>query len=179
MIRAPHLSRPRAPQAGITLIELFVVLLIMLMIAGGISRLLLSSWQSQDTITTQNEMQRRAQKAADEVVDRLRGATEITAGDSTSVTALYGNDDSVTYYLQNGALMRDRHSQATGVTTTDNICSSVSALDLGYLVRSGSGWATAATAVLAQSVKISVTLTSGSDRATESSVVKLRNKVSV
>jgi prepilin-type N-terminal cleavage/methylation domain-containing protein len=161
---------------GMTLIEVLTALLILSLVTGALSKLLMSAWESQDTLTGQNLMQKHAQQAADAVVDRLRGASEITAGNATQVAAAYKSGGSVTYYLQDGALMCDSRPSASGQTTTNVICRDVSNLGFAYYVRSGATWATPATAVLAESVKVSVTVASGKDKATESSVVDLRNK---
>lgn len=152
-------------------------MLVMLLITGAISALLASARQSQDAISGQNLMQKYAQRSVDTVVDRLRGASEIISGDSAHVTAAFANGDTISYYLQSGMLKRDYYWSATGQTTSGEVISDQAAgLDFGYYVRLGNGWTPAATAVLAQAVKVSVTMAMDKNRATEASVVKLRNK---
>ena len=167
---------PARRRRGITFVELMVVVMIMGLIAAGISRVLTSSWQSEAAIRGQNLVQKAAQQAADEVMDGLRGASEIVSGGATEVVAAFPNENTVRYYLDGGALKCDRYTKSTNTTTTETICDRVSALSFAYFVRVGSGLAPASTAVLAQAVRVSVTVSSGLDRATESSLVKLRNK---
>jgi len=166
-----------AKQSGLTLIELFVVLCLMVIVTGAISRMLMAAWEAQEAVTGQNLMQKYAQQAADAVVDRLRGASAITAGTGADITAAYPNGDTVRYYLDSGMLKRTSYSHASGQTGSGEIISrSVASLSFSYYAISVMNWQPAATASLAQSVVVSVTMVSGRDRATESSVVKLRNK---
>jgi len=170
-------TRVRIRPDGMTLVELMVVLIIMLLVTGAISRLLARAGESQDTIMGQNLMQKYAQQAADAVADRLRGASEITTGSDTDVTAAFGSGDTVRYYLQDARLKRDVYSHASGQTASGEVvCRDVLALDFDYFVRSGSSWAPAATAAVADSLKLSVTVRSDKYSATETSAVRLRNK---
>ena len=64
-------TRLRIRPDGMTLVELMVVLIIMLLVTGAISRLLARAWESQDTIMGQNLMQKYVQQAADGVIADL------------------------------------------------------------------------------------------------------------
>ena len=116
-----RLNRTRSYRAGLTLIEVLVALLILGIIAAGISKVMAGSWQSKQTVDLQNEAQNRAQLAIDEIVDGIlsdlsgthpgdpsdygmRGCAGIESGDRHSVTVLFNNSNgakthSVTFRL--------------------------------------------------------------------------------
>lgn len=176
-LRGPGLGR-LGSRAGLTLIEVLVSTLILLLLLAGTAQLLSGSWQSQQTVTGQNEVQKRAQQAADAVVDRLRGAAGVQYGEPSRVTCFFANDNTVTYYLADGELRRDTYDAGTGMTVLgDVICREVTALSFGYYRRAGSVWAQAASASLAESLMVSVTVSEEKYQATQTSLVKLRNKV--
>jgi prepilin-type N-terminal cleavage/methylation domain-containing protein len=160
-----------------TLIELMVVLMILGLIAAGISTLLASSWQSEADIQGQNEAQKWAQRGADAVVDGLRAASGVQTGLTDSVTATFADGSTVTYYLQSAELRRDHYNASSGQTTTGEvICRNVSGLAFAYYTCVAGSWVPAAAASLAQSLRVSVTIASGKDRATQTSLVKFRNR---
>jgi len=168
----------RPGSRGLTLIEVLITLVILLLVAAGISRLLASSWESQLSITGQNEAQKWAQRAVDTVVDSLRGASSVTAGEPARVTASFTNDNTITYYLHQGELRRDRYDHTTGQTTSGEVvCRGVSGLTLRYYVRAGDSLVEAASPLLAQSLRVSATVRSGKGQATETSLVRFRNKL--
>jgi prepilin-type N-terminal cleavage/methylation domain-containing protein len=165
-------------EAGVTLVELLVVLLIVSLIAAGAAQLLAASWQSQDTVTGQNEVQKRAQEATDRVVDKLRGAAGVQFGDPSQVTCSFADGSTLTYYLEGGELRRDAYDAATGGTVVgDVVCRGVTHLAFGYYRRDGIAWVEAASASLADSLLVSVTASEWKYEATQTSLVKFRNKV--
>jgi hypothetical protein len=152
------------------------------LVAAGISRLLASSWESELTITDQNEAQKWAQRAADTVIDSLRGSSGVMTGDATSVKAGFSaggsTTHSLTYYLTNGELRRVRRNEVTGqADPSEVVCRNVSGLAFSYYLRSGNTWGPAASPSLAQSLRVSVTVGSGKGQATETSLVQFRNKI--
>ncbi|NIM05342.1 MAG: prepilin-type N-terminal cleavage/methylation domain-containing protein [Armatimonadetes bacterium] len=173
-------------RAGVTLVELLVVLAVMGLVAAGISSILVTTWKSHDTIIGQNEMQKWAQRTVDAVVDDLRGYSEIQAGDATQVTAVLKDEDeavvrTTTFYLQGDELLRDCYESSTGQTITGEcICGDVSALTFDYyqyLPASNSWQSPPLDLADTESLRVSVTIASGNNQATETSWVKFRNKI--
>jgi len=162
--------------SGLTLTELFVVMLVMALLAAGISRLLVSSYDSEATIRNQNAMQRTAQRVADTVVDSLRAATEIASGDQSQVSAVFRNGDRITYYLDDRTLKCD--ATYGGVTRPGQVIADhMSAVSFRYCVVTDGDWIEADTPASARAVEVSFSLSDGKVGATESSAVKLRNKL--
>ena len=165
-------------QAGVTLVELLVVLLIVSLVVAGAAQLLGASWDSQQTVTGQNEVQRRAQQATDTVVDSLRGAAGVQFGEPSRVTCFFADGRTLTYYLEDGELRRDSYDAATGATVVgDVVCRDVTDLAFGYYRRDGIAWVEAVSASLADSLLVSVTPSEWKYEATQTSLVKFRNKV--
>ncbi len=158
------------------MIELLVALAIMLLVAAGISRLLVSSWGSEHTIVNQNDVQQQAAAATDAIVDSLRGASEVQSGTAAELTAEFPSGSTVRYYLVGSELRRDRFNAGTGTTTNGEvICRIGDSLQLAYIRRQGNTLV-AALPTAAESVTVSVRVAQEGYRATETSVVKLRNK---
>jgi hypothetical protein len=159
-------------------VEVLVASLVLLLLLAGGAQLLAGSWQSQETVTGQNEVQKRAQQAADAVIDPLRGAAGVQYGEPSRVTCFFANDNTTTYYLADGELRRDTYDAGTGTTVLGYVvCRDVTDLSFGYYRRAGSVWAEAASASLAESLLVSVTVSEEKYQATQTSLVKFRNKV--
>jgi Tfp pilus assembly protein FimT len=164
-------------QAGVTLVELFIVLLIVSLVAAGAAQLLGASWDSQQTVTGQNEVQRRAQLATDTVVDSLRGAAGVQFGEPSQATCFFADGNTLTYYLADGELRRDTYDAATGGSVVgDVVCRDVTHLAFGYYRREGIAWVEAVSASLSESLLVSVTASEWKYEATQTSLVKFRNK---
>ncbi len=180
MNRPPRLPLSPAPhrrQAGVTLVEILVALLIVSLVAVGAAQLLGASWDSQQTVTGQNEVQRRAQEATDEVVDKLRGAAGVQFGEPSRATCFFTDGSTRTYYLEDGELRRDVYNAGTGGTVVgDVVCRDVTDLAFRYYRRYGVTWVEAASASLAESLSVSVTVSEWKYEATQTSLVKFRNK---
>ncbi len=174
-MRPPDFGRRRA---GMTLIEVLTALMMLSLVAIAISVLLLSARQSHDTIRSQNLTQKAAQRAADTMMDGLRAAQEITAGDDTLVCASFKNGDTVSYYLEAGRLKRDRHVAATGQTVIGEVvCDHVAQLTLKYFaLDTATGEWHETTPAVAQSVAVSLRVADEGEGTTETSMVRLRNK---
>jgi prepilin-type N-terminal cleavage/methylation domain-containing protein len=167
----------QSSRRGVTLIELMVVLVIMMLVAGGISRILVRSWASEEVTNDQNVAERTAQQAVDAIVDRLRAGSAVAAGDAGQVTIVYGNNNTVSFFRQGNALRRTSYIHDTGQTTTETVVPDfLAGLTFQYQQRDGAGWKDADAASLADCVVVSATATSGRCQAAEISVVKLRNK---
>jgi prepilin-type N-terminal cleavage/methylation domain-containing protein len=167
----------QSPGRGVTLIELLVALVIMMLIAGGVSRILVRSWLSEEVTNDQNVAERAAQQAVDVVVDRLRAGAVVAAGDAGQVTVAYENGDTVSFFVQGHALRRTSYLHDTGQTTTETVVPDfLTGLSFQYRQRDGAGWKQADAAAVADWVVVSASATSGRCLATEISVVKLRNK---
>jgi type II secretory pathway component PulJ len=167
----------RSSVRGVTLVELMVALVIMMVIAGGISRVLVRSWQSEEVTNDQNLAERTAQQAVDVVVDRLRAGAMVAAGDAGQVTVAYENGDTVSFFLQGRALRRTVYVHASGETTTKTMVPDfLAGLTFQYRQRDGAGWKEADAASVADWVVVSASAASGRCLATETSVVNLRNK---
>jgi len=168
--------RGRRRCAAMTLVELLVALIIVVIIAAGISRLLVSSWSSQRTVANQNAVQQEASAATDAIVDRLRGASGVQSGTAAELTAVFPGGSTERYYVVGRELRRDRFNAATGVTTVGEVISRiVESLRLEYVRREGNALVSA-TPGTAESVTVSVGVALEGYRARETSVVKLRNK---
>lgn len=168
--------RAARARAGITLIELMVAMMIMLLLAGGIGKLMLSAYESEAALRGQNLMQKMAQRDADTLVDSLRAATEITSGAATQVSAAFRNGDRITYYLEDRQLKCDTTFGGVtraGQVISDHLCT----VSFTYYAPSGGDWVETSTPAAARAVRVSVCLSDGRDRATEASAVKLRNKL--
>lgn len=131
------LNHNKRRSSGMTLIEIMIALLILTIIGIGISAALLNSWNSERTISDQNEAQKRSQYAVDRIVDDLRGATEITTAGPTSVTAAFKKIENptavlqrtVNYQLQGSDLICTRYDALSGVTTTETVCREITNLE--------------------------------------------------
>jgi Tfp pilus assembly protein PilW len=138
---------------GVTLIEALVVLLILSLIVAGISKMLVSAWASEDTIRSQNEVQKEAQLAVDNMVDGLLGQpggqaapgtqygvrsnAEVQSGTADSITVNFRNDNrtllhTISYNLQNGNLIQTRTPAGGGQAETKTICRNVTNLGFTY-----------------------------------------------
>lgn len=170
------MSPARHRNSGITLVELMVVMTILLLLTGGISKLMLSAYDSEAAVREQNLRQKQAQRCADTIVDSLRGAAAITSGDETSLSATFRNGDRISYYLADGQLLCD--TTFGGVTRTGQVISDqVYSLTFNYYLARGGNWVETDTPTEARAVRLSVCLSDGKNRATESSAVKLRNEL--
>ena len=171
-----------------TLAEVLVAMVILSLVVAGISATLAISWRNQETLQSQNEMQKRAQQAMDAIVDGMRRFSVVQTGQASSVTLAQLNKDGNTLrtlrcYLQNGQVKRDRYEVATGQTVTGEVlCRSVSALSFTYCRLHFVNYLPKIEPILlsesiqdTQSLRVSVTLTSGKQHASETSLVKLRN----
>lgn len=162
---------------GVTFVELMVALVIMMLIAGGVSRILVRSWLSEELVHDQNLAEKTAQQAVDVVVDRLRAGAMVAAGGAAQVTVAYENGDTVSFFRQESALRRTSYFHATGETTTETVVPDfLAGLTFQYRQRDGTGWKEADAASVADWVAVSASAASGRCAATEISVVKLRNK---
>jgi len=171
---------------GMTVIEVMMSLFILGLVAAGISAMLASARQGQDVVTGQNETQKWAQRAIDAIVDTLRGFSEVQTGNRESVVIAQKTKDGVLirivrYYVQSGELLRDRWEASTGQNTTgERVCGNVSNLEFHYYQHSPYSDFLIELPVPAgaqtQSLRASVTIASGKNYATETSLVKFRNK---
>jgi hypothetical protein len=101
----------------------------------------------------------------------------VLTGDAAQITVEYSNGNTLTYYVAEGSILRDRYDYATGQTLTGEVVSTrVTGVLFRYYLSSGGAWVEAPNAPLAQSVLVSVTIADGKGRATYTSLVKLRNK---
>jgi Tfp pilus assembly protein FimT len=180
MIPASSLDivRPRRGSAGLSLMEMLVVLLVVMLVAAGAYQSLASAWDSQQTITGQNEAQRRAQRATDSIVDRIRGAVGVQYGDGDQVTCLFGDGSTLAFYRVGSELRRDRYDGSTGSTYTGEVvCRDVVSLSFSYYSRSDNVLIDAPLASLAESLEVSVRVSEWKYGATQTSIVKFRNKM--
>jgi hypothetical protein len=151
-----------------------IALSILLLAMGALGRVLTSGYTSSATISDQNRLQQAAQQATDAIMDKLRGATAFTSGDAGSVTALLQNGDTVRYRRQRDMLWCDTTAGTT--QTHEPLSREVLAFSVAFYSTRGSQWEVAPAPAAASAVRVSVTVGSGLERATQTSAVKLRNK---
>ncbi len=174
--RSRGVSYSSAPRAGVTLVEMLVVIIIISLVVAGVSRMMSSSWASRGATEDQNNVQKEAAAATDTIVDHLRGASEVLTGTAAELTARFADGSTVRYYRVGSQVRRDRYNGTTGVTTTGEvICRVADALQLSYARRYNNVLVVAAPAA-AESVVVSVRTAEEGYQATETSVVRLRNK---
>jgi type II secretory pathway pseudopilin PulG len=177
---ASRFPLPAPCSPGMTFIEVMVVLLIMLLIGGAISRLLVRSWESQDVVVGQNSAQQEAARTVDTIVDGLRSASGVQAGDGTEVTCVFSNADTARYYRVGSELRRDWYDHLSGATTIGEVINPhCQSLALQYYLRAGNvlrAPQSPETSADAQIVHVAVTIVQDRNHATETSTVKLRNK---
>jgi len=173
-----------------TLIEILVVILIMGVVAAGISATLATSRQSQVTIADQNEAQKWAQRAMDAVVDSMRGFSKVSSGQPNWVTVEQWkwNADhtqiihtaTATYYLQDEKLWQSVTDQAAnGALLCGSNSLRISNLSFQYYEHASDYSPTLTVTgnpANAESLFISITVNLGNYQATETSWVKFRNK---
>jgi prepilin-type N-terminal cleavage/methylation domain-containing protein len=167
---------PDRRRRGVTLVEMMVALVVLSLVVAGIGEMLVSGWQAQEALAGQNRVQQLARTATDTISDSLRAATGLASGNAAQLTATFASGNTVSYYLQQGILKRTTYHADTGHTVAgETICPDTSALGFTYYARQGSGLVSAG-ATFGRAVQISVQVVAGASRATQTSLVDLRNK---
>lgn len=129
--------RRRQRQAGYTLIEALVAGLIMTLIGAGLWNLIRSSYDSQYIIMGENNVNANARQAIDELADRLRGASAVTAYATADITFTDNNGASVRYWRSGTTLRKTVNGAPSGGST---VASGVQALNFVYWSWNGSAW---------------------------------------
>ena len=163
-------------KCGMTMIEVMIALVIMSLVAVGVASTLTRSWQSQETLVAQNEVQRRAWEAVDKVVDTLRGGVNVTAADATSITVSTLDSGSHRFYLAGDELTHIRTVSNPSGAHSEKVMTKVSSFTVTLYQRVQSALAVTTDLTAARAANVSLTVTNGRYHATVASLVYLRNR---
>ena len=181
---------------GVTLVELLISVVILSFVAIGVSRVLISSWESHQALTAQNNVERRAWDAIDRIVDGLRSFQAVDLNPSPD-TYLRVNAYETTYDAngnpKRGALAawdrfqlvtdEIRHDwwRAPNTYKSERLAGQVSALQFILYQRNGSAMEETFDRNTAEMIGVSLTIEDDtwhgqkSYTATATSFAKLRN----
>jgi Tfp pilus assembly protein PilW len=145
---------------GFTLTEVLVALVIGLLVLVGIHRIFVTGLSSETTTSLQTEVNRKAQVAMDEMIDRLRGGRTVAGVSSANRIAFTDQDGAYCcYWVANRTLYRAANTTFTNGTS---VATNVSALSLTYLDQNGQQ-ITDLSKAPAQAVTVEVDLTVAKD----------------
>ena len=157
--------------------EMLIAGLIMSLVGMGIYNMIRASYDSQERIIDQNTSISRGRQTIDEWVDNMRGVTNITAANSTSMTVVTNAPASQTirYWLSGTDIRRTINGSPTA---GEVIVRNVSALNITYYVWTGTAWASTSTPTVAQigGLKVTATVQMGDSPRTVVSDVKIRQR---
>ena len=90
--------------SAFTLIELLVAVLLGLLMLAGLHRIFVAGLKTQNTTSLQSEANRKAQVAMDEMISRLRGASEVKDASENRIWFIDQEDNNCRYWLDGGTL---------------------------------------------------------------------------
>jgi type II secretory pathway component PulJ len=158
---------------GFTLTELLVAALVGLLVLAGLHRMLVAGLATQTTTSLQTEVNRRAQVAMDDMVDRLRGSSGVIDGEPERIWFVDQDEQNVRYWVEEGTLRRyrgvDPGSYSGGIRVARNVLQS----RFEYFDRSDQPVADPAEA---EKVVVQLEVAQGGYSAWTQSSVRLRNK---
>jgi len=160
----PGVSRCR----GFTLIELLVASIVGLLVLAGVHRIFVAGLTTQNITSLESEVNRRAQVAMDDMMDRLRGSYGVREAGLDRIWFLDQDQYDVCYRIQSGKLYRSG-SYSGGIP----VASDVSQLRFSYYDANGQ-----ATSDVSRIVRVVAALevARGGQSARLESAVRLRNK---
>jgi len=170
---------------GFTLTEVLVAVVIGLLVLVGIHRIFVAGLSSETTTGLQTEVNRKAQVAMDEMIDRLRGGRTVVSAYANKIAFTDQEGAYCCYWAADRTLYRAANTTFTSGTS---VATDVSAFSLTYLDQNGQQITDLSNAP-AQAVTVEATLTVAKDnyayQATSAlryssqlrSSARLRNKV--
>ena len=124
----------RGRSGGFTLTEALVAVAVGLLVLVGIHRIFVTGLGSETTTSLQMEVNRNAQVAMDDMMDRMRGGRTVVSASGDRIAFADQEGADVCYWVANRALYR-----AANITFTNGVpvASDVSALSFIYRNRYG------------------------------------------
>ncbi len=159
--------------AGFTLTELLVAALVGLLVLAGVHRIFVAGVATQNTTSLQAEINRRAQVAMDDMMDRLRGSSGVKETGANRSWFVDQDSYHVRYWVESGNLYRYRGADPGTYAGGLPVASNVSEIQFSYYDQNGQP-----TADVAQVVRVMATLrvSQAGHAARLKSAVRLRNK---
>ena len=143
----------RRTQAGMSITELLVSLLMTLVISGALFTAFVNTFQARDTVVGQGTVESAARTPIDDLADHLRNAQQYWTTGSTTPTAVTqsmviaaGTTTSVTYYKSNSSTDTVRYwlsgsnLQRTADGTTTTVLANVQSLLITYYKDAGGNY---------------------------------------
>jgi prepilin-type N-terminal cleavage/methylation domain-containing protein len=161
---------------GLTLIELLTALVILSFVVLTLVFILQTSATSQQTVVTQNDLQRQVRLASDAVMDSLRPAQAVIAGSATALTVSHLDGSTTRFFLDAGKLKKERKVSATSTPIVTTVADNVQGVKFLYFRSVMGSYLKAFNVSDVEAVQIDLTLSSGDYAASLSSSVRLRNK---
>jgi len=159
--------------AGFTLTELLVAALVGLLVLAGVHRIFVAGISTQTTTSVQTEINRSAQVAMDDMMDRLRGSSGVKEAGADRVWFIDQDRYHVRYWVQSGNLYRYRGADPGSYAGGVPVASNVSDMQFSYYDQNGQPPTDTGQVVR---VTAGLGLTQGGHSARLKSAVKLRNK---
>jgi len=122
---------------GFTLIEILIVGLITLLVGAGTWTLLRSSYDSQYDLMRQNKAQTYGRQALDTLLDRVRGATAVTAAAASDVTFTDSAGQALRFWRSGTTLRTTTNGLPSGGA---QIVRDLQSFTCSYWSWSGSAW---------------------------------------
>ncbi len=135
-----------------------------------------TSATSQQTVVTQNDLQRQARAASDAVIDSLRPAQTVIAWGATTLTVSHLDGSTTRFFLNAGKLKKERKVSATSTPIVTTVVDNVQNVKFLYFRSVMGSYVKAYNMSDVEAVQIDLTLSSGDHAASLSSSVRLRNK---
>jgi len=158
---------------GFTLTELLVAALVGLLVLAGLHRILVAGLATQNMTSLQTEVNRRAQVAMDDMVDRLRGSSGVVDGEAERVWFVDQDEQNVRYWVDEGTLWRYRGVNTGSYSGGVRVAGDVLEARFEYFDRSDQPVADPAEA---EKVVVQLEVAQGGYSAWTQSSVRLRNK---
>ena len=161
---------------GLTLIELLSALVILSFVVLTLVFIMQTSATSQQTVVTQNDLQRQVRAASDTVIDSLRPAQAVVAWSAMSLTVSHLDGSTTRFFLDAGKLKKERKVSATSTPVVTTVVDNVQSVKFLYFRSVMGSYQKAYNVSDVEAVQMDLTLSSGDYAASLSSSVRFRNK---
>lgn len=161
---------------GLTLIELLAALVILSCVVLTLVFIMQTSATSQQTVVTQNDLQRQVRLASDAVMDSLRPAQAVIAWGATTLTVSHLDGSTTRFFLDAGKLKKEQKASATSPPLVTTVADNVQSVKFLYFRSVMGSYLKASSMTSVEAVQMDLTLSSGDHAASVSSSVRLRNK---
>lgn len=168
-----NLRRKGRTAVGFTLTELLVTLFVGLLVLAGVHRIFVAGVKTQNTTSLQSEVNRKAQVAMDDMISKLRGASEVIDASSNRIWFVDQDEKNCRYWVTDGTLHRYWDTAAGSYSGGMPLATDVVEMSFEYLDRDGQP---APTADAAYTVSVVLHVERASHSARIESAVRLRNK---